>query len=249
MNWLKNIFGRVWAIWAMIAFSATMLVFLVPVFLFCLPAKEPKSTHRFILYSRIWMAVFLRLILCPLRVNGKNNFAPGEQYIVVCNHNALMDVPISSPAIPGGNKTIAKASMAKVPVFGLIYKMGSVLVDRNSDKSRKDSFAKMKKVLDMGLHMCIYPEGTRNKTSEPLKPFHDGAFRLSLDTRKSIIPGVIFYTRIVNPAHKSFYLMPHKLRIDFLEPIAVGDTDTVETLKGRAFEAMREHYVEVNRKQ
>ena len=104
----------------------------------------------------------------------------------------------------------------------------------------------MKKVLDMGLHMCIYPEGTRNKTSEPLKPFHDGAFRLSLDTRKSIIPGVIFYTRIVNPAHKSFYLMPHKLRIDFLEPITVGENDTVETLKGRAFEAMREHFLKVN---
>ncbi|ULQ54092.1 lysophospholipid acyltransferase family protein [Flavihumibacter fluvii] len=249
MNWIKNIFGRIWALWAMIAFSATMLLFLVPVFIFCVPLEEPKRTHRFILYSRIWMAVFLRLIGCPLTVNGKANFAPGQQYIVVCNHNALMDVPISSPAIPAGNKTIAKASMAKVPVFGIIYKMGSVLVDRNSDKSRKDSFSKMKKVLDMGLHMCIYPEGTRNKTSEPLKPFHDGAFRLARDTGKAIIPGVIFNTRIVNPAHKSFYLMPHRLRIDFLEPIEVGENDTVESLKEKVFVVMWEHYVAVNGKQ
>ena len=50
----------------------------------------------------------------------------------------------------------------------------------------------MKKVLDMGLHMCIYPEGTRNKTDQPLKTFHDGAFRLAIDTRKAIIPGMIF---------------------------------------------------------
>jgi 1-acyl-sn-glycerol-3-phosphate acyltransferase len=106
----------------------------------------------------------------------------------------------------------------------------------------------MKRVLDMGLHMCIYPEGTRNKTNEPLKPFHDGAFRLARDTGKSIIPGVIFYTRIVNPAHKAFYLMPHRLRIDFLEPIAVGENDTVETLKQRAFEAMRQHFIAVSRK-
>lgn len=242
MNLIKNIFGRIWAVWAIIIFAITLIFFLVPVVLFCLPADEPVRTHRFIYHSRIWMAVYLRLIGCPLTVNGKHNFAPGEQYIVICNHNALMDVPISSPAIPGGNKTIAKASMAKVPVFGMIYKLGSVLVDRSSEKSRKESFGKMKKVLDMGLHMCIYPEGTRNKSSEPLKPFHDGAFRLACDTRKSIIPGVIFHTRIVNPAGKGFYLMPHKLRIDFLEPISVGEHDTVETLKEKAFRVMWRHY-------
>ena len=90
------------------------------------------------------MAVYLRLIGCPLRISGKENFAPGEQYIVICNHNALMDVPVSSPAIPGANKTIAKSEMAKIPVFGMIYKMGSVLVDRKSDRSRKESYLNMK---------------------------------------------------------------------------------------------------------
>jgi 1-acyl-sn-glycerol-3-phosphate acyltransferase len=238
MNLIKNIFGRIWAVWAILVFAITLLFFMVPVFIFCIGAPEPLRTHRFIAYARVWMAIYLRLIGCPLTVAGKENFLPDQNYIVVCNHNALMDVPVSSPAIPGGNKTIAKASMAKVPVFGIIYKMGSVLVDRNSDKSRKDSFNKMKKVLDMGLHMCIYPEGTRNKTNEPLKPFHDGAFRLAIDTGKSIIPGVIFNTRIVNPANKTFYLMPHSLRINFLKAIEVLPTDTVESLKQRVFGVM-----------
>ncbi|WP_290796581.1 lysophospholipid acyltransferase family protein [Flavihumibacter sp. UBA7668] len=240
MNWFKEVFGRIWAAWAMLLFTVTMLIFLIPVILFCLPAAEPKRTQRFVLYARAWMAIFLPGIGCPLTVRGKQHFKKGTPYIVICNHNALMDVPISSPAIPGGNKTIAKAEMAKVPVFGMIYKLGSVLVDRKSDKSRKESFAKMKAVLDMGLHMCIYPEGTRNTSSEPLKPFHDGAFRLAIDTRKAIIPGVIFNTRKVNPPHKTFYLIPHPLRIQFLEPIEVLDTDTCETLKARAFERMKE---------
>jgi 1-acyl-sn-glycerol-3-phosphate acyltransferase len=184
------------------------------------------------------MGVFLPGIGCPLFVRGKEHFKKGQPYIVICNHNALMDVPISSPAIPGGNKTIAKAEMAKIPVFGLIYKLGSVLVDRKSDKSRKESYGRMKDVLAMGLHMCIYPEGTRNTTDQPLKPFHDGAFRLALDTRTPIIPGVIFHTRKVNPPHKSFYLMPHPLRIEFLEPIEVLGTDTVDSLKERAYGLM-----------
>src|SRR6185436_5631575 len=104
-------------------------------------------------------------------------FKNGENYIVVCNHNSFMDVPLTTPFIPGPNKTIAKIEMAKIPLFGLIYQRGSVLVDRKNEESRKNSYIKMKDVLQMGMHMCIYPEGTRNKTTAPLQPFHNGAFR------------------------------------------------------------------------
>ncbi|KIC94859.1 lysophospholipid acyltransferase family protein [Flavihumibacter solisilvae] len=242
MRIFREIFGRVWALWVLLLFVVTMIPFLLPALAFCATAPEPARTRRFIKYARVWMAIYLRLIGCPLRISGKENFAPGEQYIVICNHNALMDVPVSSPSIPGANKTIAKAEMAKIPVFGMIYKMGSVLVDRKSDKSRKESYLNMKKVLDMGMHMCIYPEGTRNKTEQPLKAFHDGAFRLALDTRKSIIPGMIFNTRKVNPADKFFYIMPHRLYMDFLPPIAVEPGDTVESLRNRSFEIMKDYY-------
>ncbi|RZJ21552.1 MAG: hypothetical protein EON51_11145, partial [Acinetobacter sp.] len=68
--------------------------------------------------------------------------------IVICNHNSFMDIPISTPSIPGANKTIAKIELAKVPVFGAMYTAGSVLVDRKSETSRKESLTKMKKVLD-----------------------------------------------------------------------------------------------------
>ena len=62
-----------------------------------------------------------------------------------------MDVPLTTPFIPGANKTIAKKELAKIPFFGMIYKSGSVLVDRKSDESRKGSFDEMKKVLKLRL--------------------------------------------------------------------------------------------------
>ncbi|MFT4024504.1 MAG: 1-acyl-sn-glycerol-3-phosphate acyltransferase, partial [Flavihumibacter sp.] len=231
MQVLKAVFARFWAVWALVVFVVTMFIFLVPIIVFALPAKEPVSTRRFLAIARIWMGIFLPLAGCPLTIRGREHFASGRQYIVICNHNSLMDIPISSPSIPGGNKTIAKVEFAKVPVFGIIYKLGSVLVDRKSDKSRKESFAKMKQVLDDGMHMCIYPEGTRNKTNEPIKGFHDGAFRLSIDTQRAIIPGVIFYTRYVNPANEKFYLLPHRLLIEFLPPIAPLPNESVDALK------------------
>ncbi len=208
--------------WAILVFIATMLIFSYR-FYFSYPAPDPAK-RGVVAAARIWMAVFMPLIGCPVKVRGRENFAPGENYIVVCNHNSLMDVPISVPSIPGGNKTIAKIEMAKIPVFGTIYRTGSILVDRKSEASRKESYLGMKKVLDMGLHMCIYPEGTRNKTDQPLKSFHDGAFRLAIDTRKAILPGVIFNTKKALPADKAFYLMPHRLSMHFLPPIQVEKT-------------------------
>jgi 1-acyl-sn-glycerol-3-phosphate acyltransferase len=242
MKLVKAIIGRLFAVWAILVFIATMLIFLIPFFIFSYPAPDPAKTSRFVFLARIWMAVFMPLIGCPVTVRGRKNFAPGENYIVVCNHNSLMDVPISVPAIPGGNKTIAKIEMAKIPLFGMIYRTGSILVDRNSESSRKESYMSMKKVLEMGLHMCIYPEGTRNKTNQPLKTFHDGAFRLAIDTKKAILPGVIFNTKKALPANIPFYLMPHLLSIHFLPPIAVLENDTATTLKERVYTTMEQYY-------
>lgn len=156
-----------------------------------------------------------------------------------------MDPPISSPSIPGPNKTIAKIEMAKIPIFGIIYRRGAVLVDRKNEESRRASYGKMKEVLEQGLHMCIYPEGTRNKTKEPLQRFQDGAFRLAIDTKKEIIPAVIFNTAKAMP-RKTFFYWPTVVEMHFLEPISVADK-TVTQVKEEAFQIMRDYYVKHNR--
>jgi 1-acyl-sn-glycerol-3-phosphate acyltransferase len=240
---LKNIFGRLWAVWGVLLFVSTMLIFFIPFLLFSYFRADPQKTNNFTRFSRVWMAVFLTGVGCPLRVKGKEKFKKGATYIVVCNHNSLIDVPVTSPYIPGGNKTIAKSSFAKTPLFGMMYRTGSVLVDRKSEASRRESFTKMKDVLDMGLHMCIYPEGTRNKTNEPLKPFHDGAFRLALVTGKAIVPAIIFNSRKIMPANKTFFLWPHPLSMHFLDPVAVQPGDTQESLKQRVFKTMWDYYM------
>lgn len=184
------------------------------------------------------MDIWLVLVACPLKVTGKEHFKKGEAYVVACNHNSLMDVPLTSPYIPGANKTIAKISFAKIPLFGFYYRKGSVLVDRKSDASRKESYVKMKEVLSNGIHMCIYPEGTRNKTNQLLAKFHGGAFRLAIDTRHAIMPGIILYTKKVMPVNKTFYLFPHPLELHFLPPITPEMGESADSLKDRTQQAM-----------
>src|SRR5258708_488097 len=137
-----DILWQLWAVWAIVLFVVTMLAILLPFLVLSYFRRDPQKTSAWVVISRIWMGVFLPLAGCPLRLKGKENFKKGETYVVVCNHTALLDVQVSYPSIPGGNKTIAKIEMAKVPIFGLMYRTGSVLVDRNDENSRRDSFAK-----------------------------------------------------------------------------------------------------------
>jgi 1-acyl-sn-glycerol-3-phosphate acyltransferase len=244
MNIIKNILGRIFALWALLIFIPTMLIAFIPIWIAGL-WKEPKRTILFQHISRVWMRVFFLLTGIRISIKGKNNFKKGENYIVVSNHNSMMDVPLTTPFIPGANKTIAKIEMAKIPVFGVIYKTGSVLVDRRNEESRKNSFVRMKEVLEMGLHMCIYPEGTRNKTAQPLQTFHNGAFRLAVDTGKAILPVVIFNTAKVLPADKKFFFWPVKVKMHFLGPVPV-DNKTMEQLKEKVFTMMKDYYLEHN---
>ncbi len=240
MNVLKEIFARIWALWGLLLFVSTMFIaylFYIPCHFLKQPAKA--NWHRHV--SRVWIFIYLRLIGCPLKVKGANYFKGLPNCVIVSNHSSLMDVPVTTPFMPRANKTIAKKSFAGIPIFGWIYSFGSVLVDRNNDASRRKSFEDMKLVLDNHLDMVIYPEGTRNRTNEPLKSFYDGAFRLAVDTKKPIIPTLVFNTKKVMPAHKFFYMLPYKLEMHFL-PAVESTGCTTKELKEKIFKQMWDYY-------
>lgn len=243
MKWIREILGRIFALWAAVVFIGSLLVIWIPVWLTGFK-PEPQRTILVFRIFNAWMAFFFIFSGVRRKFVGRHHFQKGKNYVVVCNHNSFMDIPLSSPGIPGANKTIAKTEMARIPVFGMIYKRGSVLVDRKSEESRRSSYSRMKEVLNNGLHMCIYPEGTRNKTNEPLQRFHDGAFRLAVETGKEMIPAVIFGTKKVLP-RKTFYFWPHPVAMHFLPPVPVAGK-TVEQLKDEVFGIMKT-YIEKTR--
>jgi 1-acyl-sn-glycerol-3-phosphate acyltransferase len=239
---VKDFLARIFAVWALIIFITSMLPVVLFIWMIGL-VKEPRRTHIFGVITKIWMRFFFFTTGCSLKIFGREHFKRGQNYIVICNHNSLMDVPISTPFIPGANKTIAKAEMASIPLFGLIYKRGSILVDRNDKNSRRNSFNKMKEVLNMGMHMCIYPEGTRNNTSSPLKEFHDGAFKLAVECETGILPAIIFNTKKVLPPGKRFFFWPSKMELHFLAPVSINKSDDFEILKRKLHRMMTEYYV------
>lgn len=245
MQVVKNTLGRIWAVWALSTFVISFLIILGPSLLTGI-FPDPKGQDYFIKIAREWIRIWLFVIGCKLIVKGKEHFRKGETFIITCNHNSFMDPPLSSPFILGPNKTIAKSTFTKVPFFGWYYKRGGVMVNRKSDESRRKSYEDMKRVLKTGMHMCIYPEGTRNRTDNPLKPFYNGAFKLSVETGNAILPAVLFNTKKVLPPGKFLYGWPGKMEIHFLPPVSPNGLSP-EELKEHVFNTMRDYYQQQDR--
>ena len=128
MRILKSIYGRIWAFWGLTTFVVTFLIIIIPSLLTAL-IPDPKGMGYFIKLAKLWMNTWLFLIGCPVTVRGKHYFKKGQPYIVTCNHNSLLDIPLSSPFIPGPNQTIAKKEFTQIPIFGWYYERGSVIVE------------------------------------------------------------------------------------------------------------------------
>lgn len=236
----KNIFARIWAAWALIVFTLTMLISLV-VMSRCAWLRDPRKAAWQQAVSRVWMSVFFFLTAIRHKLVHPEQYQRDRNYIVVCNHNSFLDVMVTNPFLPNPSKTIAKKSMASIPLFGWIYQWGSVLVDRSSEESRRRSYREMKKTLTLGMDMLLFPEGTRNKTDQPLGKFQSGAFRLALETKKPIIPVVILGTKKMMPANKSFYLLPGTIELHFLPPVEATDQTHLQ-LNRQVYETMWNYY-------
>jgi 1-acyl-sn-glycerol-3-phosphate acyltransferase len=101
----------------------------------------------------------------------------------------------------------------------------------------------MKYVLNHGLDMLIYPEGTRNKTTEPLKSFYDGAFKLSIETNKPIVPVVLLNTKKMLPAKPVMYFKPGKIEMHIL-PAVYPQGHSINSLKDAIYDIMAAYYLE-----
>ncbi|HSK12834.1 MAG TPA: lysophospholipid acyltransferase family protein, partial [Phnomibacter sp.] len=166
---------------------------------------------------------------------------PSKHYVFVANHISYLDIPLLFQAIRKNHfRVLGKIEMSKIPLFGLLYRIVVVLIDRSNSKSRKQSLVELQKVLDQNISIFIFPEGTFNEGRKPLKHFYDGAFRMAIETQTPIKP-IVFLDAVKLMHYKSiFSLRPGLSRAVHLPEISVeGYTpDDVAKLKNATFEAM-----------
>ena len=194
---------------------------------------------------RVWSGVWFFLVGIRPKNIYRHKPDPAQQYIFVVNHISYLDAAILPESIRQPFRPLGKIEMSKVPVFGYIYGLCVVMVDRSNSEHRAKSIRQLKSVLKKGISIMIFPEGTFNETDRPLKEFYDGAFRIALETKTPIQP-VLFLDAYERMHHRHiFSLTPGRCRVLFLPLVPVEGLTLaqVKELKETVFRQMEAELV------
>ena len=242
MHIAKRIFGFFWALWTGFWFMVVVIIF-TPLFAVFLGIYGRKYSMKCVWINTHFLSPFLIAVsLIRLRVFGKEKVDKNATYVFVANHASQVDIIASASAMPQPIRFLAKAEIKHIPVFGYMVKMLAIMVDRKSKESREKSVQYMVDELHKGNSLFIYPEGTRNRTDQPLKEFKDGAFRVAVLAGVPIVVQTLVGAKKVNDP-KGLQLYPGKVDVYFSDPIETKNmtVDDVPALKERVMMEMLGH--------
>lgn len=167
----------------------------------------------------LWADIWFALVFIFVRKIYDAPFDENKKYIIVANHISYLDIPMLVKVFRKPLRPLGKVEMTKVPVFGFIYKYAIVTVDRSDPQNRMVSLRLLRSILNKGISIFVFPEGTFNQTGKPLNEFYNGAFKLAIETQTPIKP-VLFLDTFSRMNYNSlFSLNPGKSRVVYLNEV------------------------------
>ena len=245
MRFLLKPFQLLYVIYACVLFVALM----IPVFiwsLLVLPFGRIRGGNLVYFGCIAWADIWFALVFIFHRNVYVEKPKKDQSYIFVANHISYLDSAIIPKTFRHPIRPLGKVEMAKIPIFGFIYKNAIVTVDRSSAENRAKSVLLLKSILKKGISVLVFPEGTFNMTHKPLKEFYDGAFRIAIETGTPIKP-VLLLNAYDRMHYKSiFSLNPGKSRSVFLPEVPVDGLSLSDAgmLKEKVFKMMEKELLQ-----
>ncbi|GGX29871.1 1-acyl-sn-glycerol-3-phosphate acyltransferase [Aquimarina muelleri] len=175
---------------------------------------------QFFVVARFWAKIVLYGSGFLPRVTKEAKPDRSKSYMIVANHTSMTDIMLMLYCVKNPFVFVGKKELAKIPIFGFFYKRTCILVDRNSQRSRKEVFDRAQARLNNGTSICIFPEGgVPDDESIILDIFKDGAFRLAVDHQIPILP-LVFLDNKKRFSYTFFSGTPGIMRAHVLKEIS-----------------------------
>ncbi len=146
--------------------------------------------HKIHSLRKFWAMSMIKIIGVKIDQTGDIDLTAN---LIVLNHNSMLDVIVLDYLYPKEIAWMAKAKLAKTPLFGYIFKLPNlILVDKKNKQSVIDK--QIKKTLQNEKVIGIFPEGTRGETNNIIK-FKKGTKHISEKFNLKVQPIVLINTR------------------------------------------------------
>ncbi len=176
----------VWSAW----WFLLSFLFLFPFFWLFIQKESWQKYTEYV--DKVWCWFFFPVAFLRVKKHFSFNPGKGHPYIYCVNHASYLDIPVLTYVLPGFNAFMGKSDIAKVPLFGYMFKKLHITVNRRSAKDKSRALQQSKDFLKNGRSLIFFPEGgIRQKYQPGLAPFKDGAFRLAMELNIPIIPVIL----------------------------------------------------------
>lgn len=193
-------------------------------------------------YPPHWWSIFVvRILFLSVSVEGRGNEDKNQSYVFVANHQSAMDIFLIYGFLNHQFRWMMKKSLEKIPFVGRACRIShQIFVDRDSKSGIADTIASARKILQSGMSLTVFPEGTRTDDGH-LHRFHNGAFVLADELQKPVIPLTIDGAYDVLPKSKGFnFVKRHRMRLVIHKPIFPTEQGrrNIVRLSNESFEAI-----------
>lgn len=228
MTALKKILSYPLSLVFVVSFFTVLLLFHIAQW-FVLEVLKKKTYHqKSVAYLNRTLLGLTPILGSTFTERNKPQIDVNQQYIVVANHQGMLDVPLLGWYLRKLKpKFISKKELGKnIPSISYNLRKGeNLLIDRNDPRSAISGISNYAKTVlkKENYSIVIFPEGTRSKTGKP-KPFATTGIKLLCKylPEAHILPITIHNSWELNKYGRFPLGLFFSLELEYHEPIAVN---------------------------
>ena len=192
--------------------------------------------------GRWWAKIILKVLLIPVKVEGREHLAKDQSYVFVANHQGIFDIFLVYGHLDRNFKWMMKHQLGKIPFIGYACrKSHQIFVDKSGPKKIKKTYDTAREILQEGYSVTVFPEGARSFTGHMAK-FRKGAFALADELQLPVVPLTINGSFDILPRTRGFVNIIdwHPLRLTIHEPIfpTGKGPENIEAVRSQAYDTV-----------
>lgn len=193
-------------------------------------------------YPGKWWAQFIiRILLLPVKVEGRENLVNGQSYVFVANHQGAFDIFLIYGFLSRNFKWMMKCQLRQMPFVGKACESAHhIFVDKRGASKIRETYDRARQTLQGGMSLVVFPEGARSFTGH-MGVFKRGAFMLADDIELPVVPLTINGSFDIMPRTRDMkWVVWHPLRLTIHKPILpVGKgTDNIKYLEEESYKVV-----------
>ncbi len=189
------------------------------------PSLKDRSSLAIVKWA---FRVVLFLSGTSVTVIGEENVPKDEPVLYIGNHRSYFDILITYIRVPRLTGYMSKIEILRIPSLNTWMKyLHCVFLDRSDIKAGMQSILTAIEKIRAGISICIFPEGTRNRSNDTFLEFHNGSFKVAEKTGCAIVPMSINNAGQIFEDHVPFIRKTHVV-LEYCKPIYMSELDKAD---------------------